>query len=91
MALKDAEEACELDDTNIKAHHHCGCLLAEMAKTEPSKLSKAENRLKKALRLCSTLGKMQYADDISIKLFRVRKLKYYLEEAEKQNFLKEQQ
>ena len=35
LALKDAEEACELDDMNLKAHHHCGCILAELGKTNP--------------------------------------------------------
>jgi len=47
MSLKDAEAACELDESNIKAHYTCGCILAEMGKTDDSKLSKAENRLKK--------------------------------------------
>jgi hypothetical protein len=28
LALKDAEEACELDSNNIKANYLCGCILA---------------------------------------------------------------
>jgi hypothetical protein len=75
-ALKDAEEACELDDHNIKAHYICGCILAEAAKKDEAKMDKAENRLKKALRLCDTLKKSEFMDSISIKLFRLRKLKY---------------
>ena len=46
-ALKDAEEACEVEDTNIKAHYLCGCILAELAKQDASKIRKAENRFKK--------------------------------------------
>ena len=49
MSLKDAETACELDQSNIKAHYTCGCILAEMGKADDSKLSKAENRLKKGI------------------------------------------
>jgi Flp pilus assembly protein TadD len=47
LALKDAEAACELNESNIKAHYICGCILAELGKFDDSKLSKAENRLKK--------------------------------------------
>lgn len=42
---------------NIKAHYLCGCILAECSKKDYSKFNKAENRLKKALRLCDTLKK----------------------------------
>lgn len=39
--LKDAETACELEDDNIKAHYICGCVLAELGKTDWSKLIKS--------------------------------------------------
>ena len=40
-SLKDAENACELEDDNIKAHYICGCVLAELGKKDWAKLSKA--------------------------------------------------
>ena len=40
-ALKDAEEACELEEKNIKAHYICGCILAELGKKDQKRLNKA--------------------------------------------------
>ena len=48
-----------------------------MGKIDWSKLKKAENRLKKALRLCRTKSARQFEDEISIKLFRLKKLVYF--------------
>ena len=75
--LKDAESACELDEKNIKAHYICGCILAELSKNDDSKLQKAENRLKKALRLCRSNSMPEYEEEISIKMFRLKKMMWF--------------
>jgi STIP1 homology and U-box containing protein 1 len=52
-ALKDAQEAVELDPTNIRGHLLCGQALAELGKQEDSvrKVENAITRLTKALTL----------------------------------------
>ena len=53
-ALKDAQEAVEIDVENIKGHLLCGQILAEIGKNsrDSRKIQSAINRLKKALTLC---------------------------------------
>lgn len=53
-ALKDAQEAVELDNDNIKAHLLCGQILAEVGKKNRDirKVTNAVTRLTKALTLC---------------------------------------
>jgi hypothetical protein len=52
-----------------------------LSKTDPNKIHKAESRLKKgscspesALRLCRSKSAREYEDEVSIKLFRLKKL-----------------
>lgn len=53
-ALKDAQEAIELDNDNIKGHLLCGQILAEIGKRTKDlrKVANAVTRLTKALTLC---------------------------------------
>lgn len=54
QALKDAQEAVELDSDNIKGHLLCGQILAEIGKQNKDirKVTNAITRLTKALTLC---------------------------------------
>lgn len=78
-ALADIQSAIDLDDVNIKAYLIQGQLLAEQAKTEES-IDKAELavlKITKALRLCTSLDKAEYKNDILVFLRRAKKLLWY--------------
>ena len=81
-ALKDAQEAIELDSNNIKAHLLSGQILALLAKQSKDK-KRVKNsivRLTKALTLCSGQKKNEeFQHEISSYIYKAKKLLWYLE------------
>ena len=78
-ALKDIQAAIDLDDQNVKAYLIQGQLLAEVGKSSETndKVELAIVKMTKALRLCTTLNKPEFRDDINIYLLRAKKLLWY--------------
>ena len=62
LALKDAIQAIELDDKNIKAHLLCGQVMAQIGKKDSSlnNIHTAIVRLTKAMTLCAGQKKEYY-------------------------------
>lgn len=86
LALKDAQEAVEIDPTNIRGHLLCGQTLAELGKQEDS-VRKVENgitRLTKALTLNGG-KKMELEKEISRYIYLAKKLLFYLRFQEVRN------
>lgn len=80
-ALKDAQEAVELDVENIKGNLLCGQILAEMGKKSRDfrKVHNAITRLKKALTLCVGQNKTaEFQQEISNYIYRGKKLLWYM-------------
>jgi len=77
--LRDIQMAIDLDDSNIKAYLIQGQLLAEQGKLESNndKIELAIAKMTKALRLCTTLDKPSFKEDITKYLLRARKLLWY--------------
>ncbi|EGR27767.1 u-box domain protein [Ichthyophthirius multifiliis] len=79
QAFDDAVHAIELDENNIKAQLLCGQTLCEIGKNEKSnqKILNGIKRLTRAFTLCSGNKKQQYEKDISIYIYRAKKLLWY--------------
>lgn len=79
-ALDDAQNAIELEESNIKAHLTLGICLCELAR-ETRDINKVETsikRMKKALSLCSSQDKRNLENYIQTVIYRAYKLRFYL-------------
>ncbi|EGR28660.1 u-box domain protein [Ichthyophthirius multifiliis] len=86
-AFEDAVQSIEIDDCNIKGQLLCGQILCELGKNEGG-IQKIENGIKKltrALTLCSNFAgdkKSQYEKEISVYIYRAKKLLWYKQQEE---------
>ncbi|CAD8172703.1 unnamed protein product [Paramecium octaurelia] len=83
-ACKDATEALELDEKNIKAHMIAGqsiCMLAK-ERQESSKIDTGIQRILKARTLCAGQKKSEYEKEIDEKINKAKKLKWFIQQEE---------
>ncbi|KAM3136167.1 hypothetical protein pb186bvf_011789 [Paramecium bursaria] len=91
LGLKDAIQAIELDDKNIKAHLLCGQILAEIGKFEnsTSSIQTAITRLTKSLTLCAGQKKQFYEAELSKYIYRAKKLLWFKQQELERNSKRE--
>lgn len=78
-AMEDAQDAIELDESNIKAHLLLGVSLCELAREtrDMNKIETSIKRMKKSLSLCSSQAKRNLETSIQNAIYKARKLRFY--------------
>lgn len=87
LALKDAQEAIELDTDNARGHMIAGQCLAEFGKQEdnPKRIESAITRLTKALTLSGGGKRLDLEKDASRYIYLAKKVLFYIRFKEVRN------